>query len=325
MRNKFKQTAQTLTHRLRQIDFDRLSISDYNKQYIRRLKPALSYYMNIYAVCLQNVLQASGLSAIESILIDYGGGSGFLSMLAKQVGFKQVLYIDLNPASVKTITLLKEQTGIGPDIILQGDSGTLATWCNVHHCQPQLLVATDLIEHVYNLSVFFADLLSINNRMQMLFTTASTPFNPYVKRKLHRLMTVCEKEYEAVRRQYIQTHFPTLSATEIADAARKTRGLVFPDIQQAIALGTYPALSDPFNTCDPQNGNWAERILPIQTYQAIVEKYDYQVSTEKGFYNTERSNPLFRLICRCLNSLIRLTGKAGFMLAPFIILSFRKK
>ena len=128
-----------------------------------------------------------------------------------------------------------------------------------------MLIATDLIEHVYDLSAFFANLVAIDNKMQMLFTTASTPFNPYVKRRLHRLMTIWEKEYYALRLHYIQLHFPALSPAEAKEAARKTRGLTFPHIHKAVKTGSYPLLKDAFNTCDPRNGNWTERILPIET------------------------------------------------------------
>ena len=183
-----------------------------------------------------------------------------------------------------------------------------------------MLIATDLIEHVYDLSTFFANLIAIDNKMQMLFTTASTPFNPYVKRRLHRLMTTWEKEYYALRLHYIQLHFPALSPAEAKEAARKTRGLTFPHIHKAVKTGSYLLLKDAFNTCDPRNGNWTERILPIETYRSLAKPFGYQVRIGKGFYNTDRSNPISTLICLGINGLIRISGKAGFLLAPFITL-----
>ncbi len=253
----------------------------------------------------------------------YGGGSGFLSMLAKQAGIGRVIYIDLNPDSVDTIRVLKALAGTGPDIILHGDSDTLADWCSANKVKPQLLIATDLIEHVYDLSAFFANLAAIDNKMQMLFTTASTPFNPYVKRKLHRLMTTWEKEYYALRLHYIHLHFPALSPAEAKEAARKTRGLTFPHIRKAVENGSYPLLKDAFNTCDPRNGNWTERILPIETYRSLAKPFGYQVQVGKGFYNTDRPNPISALISSGINGLIRISGKAGFLFAPFITLYLR--
>lgn len=323
MKHDIRQAAQTLAGRLRAIDYDRLPISDYNKQYIARLKPALPYYMRIYADCLLKGLDAVGCAPEEMTLVDYGGGSGFLSLLAKQAGIGRVLYIDLNPDSVETVRLLKERTGTGPDTILHGDSDTLAGWCSANRVKPQLLVATDLIEHVYDLSAFFADLAAIDNRMQLLFTTASTPFNPYVKRRLHRLMTFWEKRYYALRLHYIRQHFPALSPADAEEAARKTRGLTFPHIHKAVENGSYPILEDAFNTCDPRNGNWTERILPIEAYRSLAEPFGYHLRIGKGFYNTDRSNPIASLLCSGINGLIRISGKAGFLFAPFITLHLR--
>ncbi len=282
MKYDIRQAAQALVSQLKAIDYERLPISKYNKRYIARLKPVLSYYMKIYADCLLKGLESIGSSPEEITLIDYGGGSGFLSILAKQAGIGRVIYIDLNPDSVDTIRILKELVNTGPDIILHGDSDTLADWCSANKVKPQLLIATDLIEHVYDLSAFFANLVAIDNKMQMLFTTASTPFNPYVKRRLHRLMTIWEKEYYALRLHYIQLHFPALSPAEAKEAARKTRGL--------------------------------------KTYCSLAKPFGYQVRIGKGFYNTDRSNPISTFICLGINGLIRISGKAGFLFAPFITL-----
>ena len=323
MKHDIRQAAKTLVSQLKAIDYERLPISKYNKCYIARLKPVLSYYMKIYADCLLKGLESVGSAPKDITFIDYGGGSGFLSMLAKQAGIGRVIYIDLNPDSVDTIRVLKALAGTGPDIILHGDSDTLADWCSANKVKPQLLIATDLIEHVYDLSAFFANLAAIDNKMQMLFTTASTPFNPYVKRKLHRLMTTWEKEYYALRLHYIHLHFPALSPAEAKEAARKTRGLTFPHIRKAVEKGYYPLLKDAFNTCDPRNGNWTERILPIETYRSLAKPFGYQVQVGKGFYNTDRPNPISALISSGINGLIRISGKAGFLFAPFITLYLR--
>ena len=321
MKHDIRQAAKTLVSQLKAIDYERLPISKYNKCYIARLKPVLSYYMKIYADCLLKGLESVGSAPKDITFIDYGGGSGFLSMLAKQAGIGRVIYIDLNPDSVDTIRVLKALAGTGPDIILHGDSDTLADWCSANKVKPQLLIATDLIEHVYDLSAFFANLAAIDNKMQMLFT--STPFNPYVKRKLHRLMTTWEKEYYALRLHYIHLHFPALSPAEAKEAARKTRGLTFPHIRKAVENGSYPLLKDAFNTCDPRNGNWTERILPIETYRSLAKPFGYQVQVGKGFYNTDRPNPISALISSGINGLIRISGKAGFLFAPFITLYLR--
>ena len=321
----------TLTERLKAIDYNKLPISDYNKRYIGNLKPALSYFMHIYADCLQRGLQAIQTPISDVTLIDYGGGTGFLSILAKSIGIGQVIYIDLNPSSVETIQLLKQIIGIGPDTILHGDSDVLADWCARNKVSPQLLIATDLIEHVYDLSLFFKDLIHINDSMYLLFTTASTPFNPYVQQRLHKMMVGCESgslespNYYTLREQFITKLCPAFSPKEVETWARQTRGLTYPDIQKAIEKKSLPSPEDPYNTCDPATGNWAERILPVQTYEDLLAPYQFKLKVEKGFYNADRNNPVLSLICKGINALIRNSGSFGFLLAPFIILSCGKE
>lgn len=332
---KMKENKSDLTHRwterLRAIDYNELPISDYNKRYIANLKPALGYFMRIYADCLRKGRQATGLPIADITLVDYGGGSGFLSILAKAMGVGRVIYIDLNPSSVETIRLLKRLTGTGPDVILHGNSDTLADWCAKNEVRPRLLIATDLIEHVYDLSVFFKDLTRINDSMHLLFTTASTPFNPYVQQRLHKLMIGCESgslespNYHTARERFITEHFPDLSPEEIETWARQTRGLTYPDIRKAIETKSLPYPEDPYNTCDPATGNWAERILPIAAYEELLAPYRYKLKVEKGFYNAERSNPILSLLFEGINALIRDSGAFGFLLAPFIFLSCRKE
>lgn len=331
MKNNLKHIASVLAARLQKIDYERLPISDYNKRYIRNLKPAIGYFMQIYTECLFKGITATGLNPSDITCIDYGGGSGFLSILAKEAGIGQVIYIDLNPDSVVTVQLLKQITGSGPDIILQGSSDTLSEWCSTQHTKPHLLIATDLIEHIYNLETFFSDLISINSSMQMIFTTASTPYNPYVKWKLHRAMKGCETgtlespNYYTKRYQYIKEKFPAFSEKEVSLWSNRTRGLVYPDIEKAILGNTIPTLTDRYNTCDPETGNWTERILPIVNYQALLSQFHYQLKVEKGFYNTERKSFILSVIFKNINHIIRNSGKPGFLLSPFIILHCSKK
>lgn len=321
-RNKLLQAAETVIGKLGRIDVAALPVSDYNKAYISRLMPALRYYMEIYADCLLPLRQG----AEGTILVDYGGGSGFLSMLAKEAGIGRVIYIDLNPLSVETAKVLKELAGTGPDDILQGDSDALAAWCGATGVKPHLLVATDLIEHVYSLPRFFKDLCGISPQMRMVFTTASTPYNPLVKRRLHTFMQGCETgsleapNYRTRRETFIRSHYPHFTEEQVNVWAACTRGLTYDDIIKAIETNTLPAPTDKHNTCDPATGNWTERILPIRAYQTILTPYGYRLTTGKGYYNTHRNNPAARLAAKAINLLIRLTGPLGLRAAPFLFL-----
>lgn len=327
----FRIATTTLYQKISAINFKQLPISDYNKKLISRLAPALSYYLDIYAGCLQEGLSKCEKEVKDLIFVDYGGGSGFLSMLAKGIGIGTVIYIDLNEKSVETVKLLQNKIETGPDIVLYGGSDKLVEWCKENNIQPDLLIATDVIEHIYDLSVFFRELTSINDQMEMIFTTASSPYNPYVKRRLHRFMRGCETgrlekpNYYTKRVNYIKKEFPELGGKGAKKWAVRTRGLIYEDIHKAISQNERPLLLDAYNTCDPETGNWTERILPIKDYRDLVAIYDYNVIVKKGFYNTIRPKQWKTLLSLLVNQLIKHSGKAGLVFAPFIFLSFSRK
>ncbi|MDD4516522.1 class I SAM-dependent methyltransferase [Massilibacteroides sp.] len=327
----YKIATTQLYKKISAVNFEALPISNYNKNYIRKLTPSLFYFLDIYTACFKNGLRNCNKGINELILVDFGGGSGFLSMLAKEIGIGKVIYIDINEKSVETIKLLKTEIGIGPDIILHGDSKKLSAWCTEQNIQPDLLIATDVIEHIYDLFVFFHDLIEINDQIKMVFTTASTPYNPLITRRLHRYMRGCETgrlekpNYYTKRVNFIKKEFPNLGRINTKKWATRTRGLMYEDIHKAISKNERPLLVDAYNTCDPETGNWAERILPIRDYKELAKRYGYEVETEKGFYNIIRPKQWKSSISILVNQLIKYSGKAGFLLAPFIILSFGRK
>lgn len=314
---------------LSEIDFEKLPVSDYNKKYINRLKPFFHYYLDIYASCIVQGFKFMEQNVKETVLVDFGGGCGFLSMFASYLGFGKIIYVDLNPKSVHTVSVLKELTGFGPDIVIEGSSGELKRWCSENSVIPDLLIATDLIEHVYDLDEMFMNLSSISDKMNMIYTTASSPYNPIVKRKLRKTMMACENgsmenpNYYTLRLDFIKKTLPDASADELEKWAKMTRGLIFPDIKKAIDIKCMPRPCDKFNTCDPRNGNWMERILPISFYEELGRKYGYMLSVGKGFYNIRRESEVKGILSGILNLFIAKCGKAGFLLAPFIVLFFK--
>jgi len=324
----FAYLARIWAARLQTVDYDGLDISAYNKQYIRRLRSALPYYMKIYARCLSAGVRSSEGALCDLTLVDFGGGCGFLSVLAKAAGVGRVIYIDLNPLSVAAVEAIRSTTGMGPDVILQGDAEELARYCRNHEIQPHLLIATDVIEHVYDLSVFFAALCTLAPVMQMVFTTASTPYNPVVKRRLHRFMQGCETgqtvepNYFNRRRQFLLDHYPHLTAVEVGQWTIHTRGLTYDDMRKALDAGQLPVPTDRYNSCDPETGNWAERILPIRAYRRCVTPYKYHLAVAKGFYNELRSNRPASLVARAVNLLIACSGPFGLLISPFLFLRF---
>ncbi len=311
-----KPAIKNVLSKLEAINFDLLDISDYNRAYIKRLSPNLPYYMDIYAQMIQSSKKQpqSGLYAV-----DFGGGHGFLSMLLKAIGYN-VIYVDINPLSAHTANVIKEKTGLGADIILEGSTEELYEFCEQNNIKPQVFFAADLIEHVYNLDKFFACLKNINPQMEMIFTTASNPLNLYKCRKLHKGQRQDEKDFFMQRKNFIENKFPGISNVEVW--AKHTRGMRFDDIIYAVENRTLPSIpKDKYNTCDPESGNWAERILSFDTYRNIACKNGFYVTFRKGHYNTKRNNILFSFLCKTINIVIRFSGSAGYFISPYILLN----
>lgn len=313
-----------LANRLRQIDYNALPISEYSRRYILRMLPVMDYYMDIYRRCLGQMIRRSGRKPQDIVMVDYGGGHGFLSCMAKEQGIGKVVYIDFNSLACNTVKAITGELGIGPDIVLHGDAETLREWCEQTQTKPHMLLGMDVIEHIYSLPDFFAHLFAINPAMDMLFTTGSTPFNPHVMKRLRQVMVSDENGpngfYEQ-RRHHIQHSYRHFTKAELDYWAANTRGLNYDDTLLAVESHRPNILADPYNTCDPATGSWTERILPMAEYQALVAPYGAGATVGNGFYNTHRTGAK-GLVSRILNLVIKATGLKA--IAPFIIINISK-
>lgn len=328
------QITAKLADTLNAINYNELPISDYNKQYIKRLMPAMSYYMDIYIITLFNSIRERNCPLTDITLVDYGGGCGFFSMFAKAVGIGKVIYIDLNPQSAETIKQIKEITTLGPDVILTGDSPKLLDWCQKNETKPEILIAIDVIEHIYDLRHFFSDLTAINKDLNMLFTTGSNPLNPLKRRRLYKEMDAYEKgdvitpNYYTKRLEYITRTFPKLTEEKSREFASLTRGMIYDDIKYFINAYdvkgadplTTPSLQNRHNTCDPETGNYMERILPIAFYAHYLRPSGHKLGIHLGFYAITRKSRLMGKLALLVNRFILSSPFWGIRISPFIII-----
>lgn len=310
----------TLAATLKSLDYGALPLSDYSRSYILRMLPNLDFYMDIYRRCLRRALAAVPTAPSGLTLVDYGGGHGFLSMAAKRCGVGRVVYVDVNPQAAEAVKAIAATAGEGPDVVLTGDSAVLRQWCTANDVRPDLLLGMDVIEHIYRLEDFFADLHAVNPAMHMLFTTGSTPYNPWVKRRLRRVMKSDEHIFLSQRCKFIREQFPTMIYPIAAYWAYSTRGLVYDDVVKAVKSNKPNYLKDEYNTCDPATGSWTERILPIGDYRRLLAPHGVRLRVRKGFYNSRRGGAK-GVASRVLNAVLRLP--LTHWLAPFIVLECR--
>ena len=316
----WKKIADELLNALNCIEFDELPIADESKRRLKKNAKTLPYYAKIYASCLQ------GLDDVEnSVLVDYGGGCAFLSQFAKLCGVAKVIYVDISHESTHAAEELTRKLGFGPDAFVCGDSQALKNWCKANNVAPDYLVSVDVIEHIYDLDAFFADVISVNPSIKMVFTTASNPCNALKVKRLHKAMVgdetgTCENpNFYTLRREYIRSQYPDFDENRLNHWATATRGLVFDDIK-AVVDGEKPLPAvDGYNTCDPRTGSWTERVLTLSEYRPLLAKHQRILRVDNGFFDTNRPQPqkAFRAL---LNGMIRLFPHLGRCVAPFIIL-----
>lgn len=329
-----------ILEQIKTIDFNHLPISEYNKMYISNLKSALDYYFDIYRQTILKAIAMQKKPKEELTLVDYGAGSGFSSLLAKEMGLGQVIYIDLNPHSVQTIKTLKSILGIGPDIILEGDSKTLKKFCLENKkTEPEIIIGLDVIEHIYDLNSFFSDVSTINPHITMVFTTASNIKNTLKSKRLYDIMDECEKgttedsNYLQQRFGYISKKHPELPIDQQIKLSNLSRGMTFEDIDAFIDkclsekddTKWQSKESNPHNTCDPATGNYAERMLSFEEYKELGALFNFGLEISAGGYNEYRKNILTKAICKVINRIIANHQTTGFKVAPYIVLTYSCK
>lgn len=321
---------------IQKIDLSQLDISTYDKEYFNYLLSHIHYRFEIYTDAIIRLLPEKDASDYIipdaegfDYFVDFGGGEGFLSIFLKRLGLN-VIYCDICPTSVNAIGVLKNEIGYGPDFMLEGSSPELLSFCKSKGLCPKYLIATDLIEHVYDLNALFVDFHVMNPGISMVFTTGSVKTNFLKCRKLRKIMLDEEKNlYIPVRRQFLQEKYPATASSEIEVLAKSTRGLIFSDMIKYVDIylktNTLPVIDiDRYNTCDPETGNWSERILSRKKYRKILGNHQFQVKFENGYYNVHKNHPVILFIVKTVNFFIRHFRLSGSIITPFIFLTVKK-
>jgi hypothetical protein len=91
--------AERLFSKLVSFDVNSLGISDYNKHYFGDKLANLISNLQLNAYLLSWSLAKSDLPLDRFVFVDYGGGSGMLSLLAKELSIGTVIYNDIYDVS----------------------------------------------------------------------------------------------------------------------------------------------------------------------------------------------------------------------------------
>lgn len=329
---KFENHIGPFKERLKSIRLDLLPEHPYSRQYLQRLLRHQDYYLSIYAKAFNLACSKSNIPVAETCLLDYGSGNGLLGLFAKFSGFGEVVLLDHDREFMEGAMALAKQLHIDISAGITGDINDCGPF------RPNIIIGTDVIEHVYNPSLFFQAIRQLNPEMVTVFSTSSNPENPMQRRKLEALQRKDEyvglsdaeaartgdrphPPYLRMRESMIRSMAPQLTVPDIRILAELTRGMRKDDISEAVSLflqdGSLPATpSHPYNTCHPGTGSWTERLLSLEEYTGIYKSSGFQLECLPGFYDSSKAFPL-----GSMNAVRNLGVNAmGLRFAPFIYL-----
>ena len=337
MHSSFKNYIPLFEVKLHAVDVQSLAIAPYCKRYLSYLLQNSKYYLSIYAEVLEKVNKEGNMPIFEMHLLDYGAGNGLLGLFAKCCGFGKVTINDIDESFLTASNVLAKQMNIDIDHFILGDlddvkKGELPKKIDA-------LVATDLIEHIYDLDEFVSTMKSLNSDLISVFTTGSNPENYFKGRRLMKLQNRDEyvggkeddallfghdahEPYFKIREKIIKDVAPDLDENIILQLAKLTRGKNKSDIINVVkkfqATKELPLLiNHPSNTCHPETGSWTERLMPISTYKSIFSSHQFELEISSGFYN-EFKPGIKGIALKFLN---KEKSILGLKLDPFIFLT----
>ena len=333
--------AEKLAARLHSIDPARLSLSNYGRDDLANFQQKSGAAFKKYVHLLAWVMHPE-LPGGHETFVDYGGGHGLLSCLAKTAGFRRVVYNDIFDGCCRDARILAEALGCVADDYVCGEIHSVHQFLQAKPPASCAVASINVIEHIYDMDDFIrvAGSLSVGP-MTMALSTSANPLNPIVRRRHFQQHREWEfedgphegsypmdsvKAFRTIRREIIQACSKGLSTTVVETLTDSTRGLRKDDIERCVRefeqTGKLPVQPEhPTNTCDPMTGSWQERLLNIDAVKRSLAKAGFETVVCGGYYDdmTAKGGATKTGLARLMNHGISLLGSQGARLAPCIM------
>jgi 2-polyprenyl-3-methyl-5-hydroxy-6-metoxy-1,4-benzoquinol methylase len=328
---------------LNSLDFNSLEISDYNKEMMRIKLNNKNRTFQIYMYILSIAIERINKPFDQVVLVDYGGGSGIFSLLAKELGIGTVIFVDIYDQSCKDFQVLNNLSANRVDHIVHGDISSLQSFVEANGITVDAVCSYDVIEHIYDIDSFYRDLSCVMpSNGVVVFGSGANMYNPFINLFIRyghmKFEFFSQKNYPGrkerdsldayynIRKNIINNYDPELESNDVAYLARKTRGLIREDIIKQVDFfkcnGVVESRPDGFtNTCDPETGNWAEHLISFHRLRTVMNANNFTTSIFPGYWAAERR---FIFIKKILNKIIK-RKMLPFVFSPDYVLVGSKK
>jgi len=343
--NDINSAAGRLYKKLKELDITNLDISDYSKEYLNKHLINIHGTLRKYSYILSWALTPSTVSLNKFKIMDYGGGTGILSLLAKELKIETVIYNDIYDISCNDAKTLGQAVGNESDYYLHGDIDDAISFFKKNVIHINAIASYDVIEHIYDIKAFLRKLQLLSDQpLNVFLSTGANSLNLIKKKALMKKQVEientdrvkkhgykerdCLKAYLKVREEMITEYNKDLTNNEVKILARATRGMMETDIYQCIdkylKTNEFPFEPvHPTNTCDPFTGNWAEHLMDPYYLKEVLLQTGFEVEVLGGYWSPpEKSMKSYLGIF--LNIIIYLFKKQGIRIAPFYTIYGKK-
>jgi len=339
--NQIESAQIRLYDKLVHLDIKSLNISEYNQRYLGGKISKIKQKLSLYGKLLYFSLINSPVSYESFVLVDYGGGSGLISLLAIEMGIGTVIYNDIYDVSCEDVNRLSNSIGLTLDHIVCGDVDDLISYLHKNTILINAITSYDVLEHIYDVEYHFRSLGSLSNQFRVVYGSGANIANPlyvYLVSKSHRRAEYNNREkrwghkerdtlqsYFEIRKNMISSYAPDLSSKKVEWLARSTRGLIQHDIEKCVdeysSKGKVTYRPDhPTNTCDPYTGNWCEHLMNFRWLAKVLKNEGFSAEIISGQYNISGSLPV-KILKLFFNVLNKVFGRRSMFAAAYYVVN----
>jgi hypothetical protein len=322
------------------LDATTLDISEYNQRYLVGKLASLKSVLALYGRLLRLSLRDAQVSLEDFVLVDYGGGSGLISLLAAELGIGTVIYNDIYDVSCTDARVLSDALGLRLDHVVCGDIDALVSYLRDHAIVVNAITSFDVLEHIYDVESHIAMLRCLPSAgLRIVYASCTNIENSRYVRSVKKAQLDVEnndrekqwghkdrdslRSYRNMRKDMISAYAPDLSQEVVDQLARWTRGLVRRDIEKCVDEFRQKGrvsyrIDHPTNTCDPSTGNWCEHLMNLRWLERVVRDQGFEVAMLAGRYDAGGSLPK-NIAKAVINVVIRFLGRRGMFLAPYYV------